>query len=47
MDELIQEWIAEGNACEVRPGVWKEQTTQWKKEFTYLELQEFFKREYM
>lgn len=43
----FKEWILDGNATEVEPGVWLEQTTQWRKKFNYEELQKFFKREYL
>jgi hypothetical protein len=40
-------WIKDGNATEVEPGLWLEQSTQYKKQFDYEELQKFFKREYL
>jgi len=40
-------WIKDGNATEVEPNVWLEQTTQWRKRFTLNELQKFFKKEYL
>jgi hypothetical protein len=43
----FKQWILDGNATEVEPGVWLEQTTQWRKKFNYEELQNFFKREYL
>lgn len=39
-------WIKNGNATEVEPGVWLEQTTQWSEKFNYDQLQRFFKREF-
>lgn len=39
-------WIKDGNATEVEPGVWLEQTTQWNEKFNYDQLQRFFKREF-
>jgi len=42
----FKEWILDGNATEVEPGIWLEQTTQWRKKFNYEELQKFFKKEY-
>jgi hypothetical protein len=39
-------WIEDGNAIEVKPGIWVEQTTQYSKRFTLDELKEFFKREF-
>jgi len=46
MDQEIIDWIEDGNAVEIRDGVWKEQTTQWRKEFTTKELIDFFHREF-
>jgi hypothetical protein len=40
-------WIKDGNATEIEPNVWLEQTTQGMQEFTYNELQKFFKKEYI
>jgi hypothetical protein len=40
-------WIRQGNATEIEPNVWLEQTTQGMQEFTYNELQKFFKKEYI
>jgi hypothetical protein len=40
-------WIKDGNATEVEPGLWLEQSTQYKKQFDFNELQKFFKREYL
>jgi hypothetical protein len=40
-------WIKQGNATEIEPNVWLEQTTQGMQEFTYNELQKFFKKEYI
>lgn len=41
------EWIEDGNAMLKKNGKWIEQTTQWRKEFTFDELKKFFKREYL
>ena len=48
-DELedFKAWIDDGNAMKRKNGKWIEQTTQWRKEFTYDELQKFFKREFL
>ena len=43
----FQAWIDDGNAIEKAPGVWVEQTTQYRKEFTFDELKLFFKQEYL
>ena len=45
--EDFNAWIEDGNAYEAEEGVWVEQTTQFRKKFTYEELQLFFKREYL
>lgn len=45
--KIFNEWIADGNAVETEKGVWVEQTTQYRKKFTYEELQNFFKKEYL
>ncbi len=45
--KIFNEWIADGNAVETEKGVWLEQTTQYRKKFTYEELQNFFKKEYL
>ena len=45
--KIFKEWIADGNAVETEKGVWLEQTTQYRKKFTYEELQNFFKKEYL
>ena len=45
--EDFEAWIDDGNAYEKSPGVWVEQTTQYRKEFTSDELKLFFKREYL
>ena len=45
--KLFKEWIADGNAVENEKGVWLEQTTQYRKKFTYEELQKFFKNEFL
>lgn len=39
-------WIKKGNAVQIKPNVYLEQTTQYKQEFTLPELQRFFKREF-
>ena len=43
---LFLQWIEDGNAHERLDGVWVEQTTQWKKEFTLRQLMRFFVKEY-
>ena len=43
----MRRWIDDGNAVEIRKGVYVEQTTQWKKHFTWEELKEFFYNEYI
>ena len=43
----FQSWINDGNAFETRQGVWVEQTTQWRKEFTLASLKAFFTNEYL
>lgn len=45
--KIFNEWIADGNAVEQTKGVWVEQSTQYRKKFTYEELQKFFKKEYL
>ena len=45
--EQFDKWITDGNAYEIRFGVYVEQTTQYTKEFTQVELLEFFKKEYI
>ena len=45
--KIFNEWIADGNAVEQTKGVWVEQSTQYRKKFTYEELQKFFKEEYL
>lgn len=45
--KLFNDWIEDGNAFKNDKGVWLEQTTQYNKKFTYDELQNFFKREYL
>jgi DNA repair protein RadC len=45
--KLFNDWIEDGNAFKNDKGVWLEQTTQYNKNFTYDELQNFFKREYL
>ena len=45
--KLFNDWIEDGNAFKNDKGVWLEQTTQYSKKFTYDELQNFFKREYL
>jgi len=45
--KLFKEWIADGNAVETEKGVWLEQTTQYRVKFTYEELQNYFKKEYL
>jgi len=45
--KIFNEWIADGNAVETEKGVWVEQSTQYRKKFTYEELQNFFKKEYL
>jgi len=45
--KIFNEWIADGNAVEQKKGVWVEQSTQYRKKFTYEELQKFFKKEYL
>lgn len=46
MKEFLN-WIDDGNAYETKDGIWLEQTTQYRKKFTYDQLQRFFKREYL
>lgn len=43
----FKKWIKDGNATEVQPNVWLEQSTQYSKKFDYDALQKFFKREYL
>ena len=43
----FEAWIDDGNAYEKAPGIWVEQTTQYRKEFTLDELKLFFKQEYL
>lgn len=45
--KIFNEWIADGNAVETEKGVWVEQSTQYRKKFTYEELQNFFKKQYL
>ena len=45
--KLFNDWIEDGNAFQSEKGIWLEQTTQYSKKFTYDELQNFFKREYL
>ena len=45
--KIFKEWIADGNAVETEKGVWLEQTTQYRVKFTYEELQNYFKKEYL
>jgi len=47
MEDLINEWINDGNAHRIGQDAYIEQTTQWKKVFTYKELVEFYKREFL
>ena len=43
----FEAWIDDGNAYEKSPGVWVEQTTQYRTEMSYEELQNFFISEYL
>jgi hypothetical protein len=45
---LIQfrQWIDNGNAILCDGGYWLEQSTMYNKKFTYIELWEFFKKEF-
>ena len=43
----FEAWIEDGNAYEKRPGVWVEQSTQYRKEMSYEELEDFYMSEYL
>lgn len=47
-EQLIRfnNWVYDGNVVRVGRNIFKEQSTQWSKEFTYDELIEFFIKEY-
>lgn len=42
----FQEWIDDGNVVKVGEDSYIEQTTQWRKKFTLVELKKFFKKEF-
>ena len=44
--QQFKEWIADGNAIKVDTNKYKEQTTQWRRIFTYQQLKDFFIQEY-
>ena len=41
------EWIDDGNAFQLKNGMWVEQTTQYRVLFTFNNLKRFFKKEYL
>ena len=45
--QLFHEWIEDGNAFEKENGIWVEQLTQYRRRFTFDQLQEYFKNEYL
>ncbi len=46
-NKQINEYIENGNAFEVSENVYLEQTTQYRKKFTLLELKQFYYNEYL
>ena len=42
----FKEWMDDGNVEQLGDNVYVEQTTQWKKKFTLVELVEFYIKEY-
>ncbi len=46
-NKQIKEYIKDGNAFQVSENVYLEQTTQYRKKFTLLELKQFYYNEYL
>ena len=44
--EEFKEWMDDGNVEQLGDNVYVEQTTQWKKKFTLVELVAFYIKEY-
>jgi len=44
--EEFKEWMDDGNVEQLGDNVYVEQTTQWKKKFTLVELVAFYLKEY-
>ena len=44
--EEFKEWMDDGNVEQLGTDVYVEQTTQWKKKFTLVELVAFYIKEY-
>ena len=44
--EEFKEWMDDGNVEQLGDNVYVEQTTQWKKKFTLVELVEFYIKEF-
>jgi len=44
--EEFKEWMDDGNVEQLGADVYVEQTTQWKKKFTLVELVAFYIKEY-
>jgi len=42
----FKEWMDDGNVEQLGDNVYVEQTTQWKKKFTLVELEMFYIKEY-
>jgi hypothetical protein len=45
--EGFVKWFKDGNACKIGKDKYLEQTTQYKKVFTFAELKEFYRKEYL
>lgn len=43
----FNKWFNDGNAMRTKEGYYIEQSTQWKKRFTYKELKAFYIKEYL
>ena len=45
--EMMVHWMNDGNVEKIGEDTYIEQTTQWKKEFTMVELEKFYMKEFI
>ena len=45
--EMMVHWMNDGNVEKIGEDTYIEQTTQWKKEFTMVELEKFYIKEFI
>ncbi len=46
MEKEFKDWMEDGNVEKIGEDTYVEQTTQWRKKFTMLELARFYQKEF-